>query len=54
MNQVNILGTEYKITTEKTNNGIDGYCDTSIKKIVIDDMQPTNTSKKDLVTSIKA
>lgn len=48
LNKINVLGTDYTVCTEKTNKSIDGFCDTSIKKIVVDDMQPTETSKKDL------
>lgn len=48
MKNLDILGTEYTIGTEKTNKNIDGFCDTSIKKIVVDDMKPSETSKKDL------
>lgn len=46
--KINVLGTDYLISVEKTNKNVDGYCDTSIKKIVVDDMQPTDTSKKEL------
>lgn len=48
LKNLDILGTEYTIGTEKTNKNIDGFCDTSIKKIVVDDMKPSETSKKDL------
>lgn len=41
---VNVLGTEYTITESTENEdenlqGVDGYCDTSIKAIVIDKME---------------
>ena len=44
--KINVLGTEY--TLEESNlqadgylDGRDGYCDTSIKKCVVDEMKPT-------------
>lgn len=42
--KVNILGTEYSIKFGNENdypslNGIDGYCDSSTKEIVVDDMK---------------
>lgn len=42
--KVNILGTEYSIKFGDENkypslNGIDGYCDSSTKEIVVDDMK---------------
>lgn len=41
--KINILGTEYNLTESNENNdsklvGRDGYCDTSSKECVIDDM----------------
>lgn len=44
--KVNILGTEYSIKFGNENdypslNGIDGYCDSSTKEIVVDDMKKT-------------
>ena len=42
--KVNILGTEYSIKFGNENdypslNGIDGYCDSSTKEIIVDDMK---------------
>jgi len=42
--EVNVLGTEYTVdiipadTDPKLEEGNDGYCDTSVKRCVIDDM----------------
>lgn len=55
MKQINILGTEY--TVEESNEGkdrrlvdLDGYCDTSVKKCVIDEMCKEDLmSKQNLV-----
>lgn len=54
MKKVNVLGTEYSIieSNESKDEGLsgkDGYCDTSIKQCVIDEMKITDPSaKKDL------
>lgn len=57
-NTVNILGTEYTIerrllTDDKKLESSDGYCDTSIKLIVVGDYQPEEFSKVDLVAYAK-
>lgn len=46
--KVNILGTEYSIKFGDENkypalNGIDGYCDSSTKEIVVDDMKKSES-----------
>lgn len=51
--RVNVLGTEYSIisSTSEENNKLkncDGYCDNSVKEIVIDSFEPCEMSKKDL------
>lgn len=54
MKKVNVLGTEYTVvesTVDKDASleGRDGYCDTSIKKCVIDEMQDNDPfAKKNL------
>lgn len=50
MQTVNVLGTEYKIISEKIDEerNCDGYCDTSVAKIVIDEFTPEKDSKEDL------
>ena len=52
MTKVNVLGTEYEISINgndpKFKNGIDGYCDETTKKIVIDEMIPDKMSVGDL------
>ena len=50
---VNVLGTEYTIEKRKMEDdaklqNADGYIDTSVKLIVIDDMQPEQGKKLDL------
>ena len=51
---VNILGTEYTIEHRKEADdpkladGIDGYCDTSVKLLVICDFEQDEQSKEDL------
>lgn len=50
---VNVLGTEYTIERrlledDKKLETADGYCDTSIKLIVVGDFKPENFSKVDL------
>lgn len=60
MKKVNVLGTEYSIieSNESKDEGLidkDGYCDTSIKQCVIDEMKITDPSaKKDLLGYKKA
>lgn len=58
--KVNILGTEYSIKFGSKNdypslNGIDGYCDSSTKEIVVDDMkkQKARLAQKEILQSIK-
>jgi hypothetical protein len=50
--KVNVLGTEYEISINGNDahfkHGIDGYCDETTKKIVIDEMIPDEMSKGDL------
>ena len=51
--KINVLGTEYKIEKRKKEDDVnlqecDGYTDTSIKLIVIEDMQQEQGSKSDL------
>lgn len=52
--KVNVLGTEYSVITanQSTDKGLvdlDGYCDTSTKECVIDEMADTSPhAKKDL------
>ena len=55
MKKVNILGTEYKVYEANESNDIkligkDGYCDTSVKECVVDEMNNTDPSagKKNL------
>ena len=58
--EINILGTVYTLNeeTEKTDKLLankDGYCDTSIKKCVVDKMQnDAPDAKKDLVSYKKS
>ena len=52
-NKVNILGTEYTIKRPKAADDLkldecDGYCDTSVKLIVVEDYEPDPKSKLDL------
>lgn len=53
--KVNILGTEYTIEyhkaaeDQKISDGCDGYCDTSVKLIVVEEMEADPNSKADLV-----
>ena len=56
---VNVLGTEYTIEKRKRENDAklqeaDGYTDTSVKLIVIEEMQPEQGSKLDLEYYAKA
>lgn len=59
--KVNILGTEYSIKFGNENdypslNGIDGYCDSSTKEIVVDDMKKKRRVKleqKEIFQNIK-
>ena len=56
--KVNVLGTEYKIEYKKREDDeqleeSDGYCDTSSKLIVVEDMKLEKGSKKDLKTYAK-
>lgn len=49
--RINILGTEYEVietneVEDKTLKGCDGYCDTSIKKCVVDEMCPTEGARQ--------
>lgn len=49
--KINVLGTDYTITeaNEVTDNaliGKDGYCDTSTKRCVVDEMNTTDPSAK--------
>lgn len=50
--KVNILGTEYTVEfrkdDQKLKENADGYCDTSIKLIVVDDFEPDEMSKENL------
>jgi hypothetical protein len=51
--KISILGTEYDISEKAAAEDLllntrDGYCDCSIKKIVIDEMEPEPDSKKDM------
>lgn len=50
--KANILGTEYEISINgndpKFQNGIDGYCDETTKKIVVDELIPDEMSKGNL------
>lgn len=51
--KVNILGTEYTIKRPKAADDpkldeCDGYCDTSVKLIVVEDYEPDPKSKNDL------
>ncbi len=54
MKKINVLGTEYSVYESNESNDLnlidkDGYCDTSIKECVIDEMNITDPSaKKDL------
>jgi len=53
MNKINVLGTKYTIERRLIDNDknletCDGYCDTSIKLIVIVDAKPETHSKADL------
>lgn len=48
---VKVLGVEYTIeesnqATDSNLDGVDGYCDTSIKHIVIEDMHPTGAIRE--------
>lgn len=61
MKKVNILGVEYtlKESTQAENrdlDGVDGYCDTSIKECVVEAMNPTGAirEKKNLPEYKKA
>lgn len=59
MKKVNILGTEYTIEHRKATDdpkigdGCDGYCDTSIKLLVVENMEPDPHCKADLETYTK-
>ncbi len=51
--KVNVLGVPYQIEIRNKENDTalinnDGYCDETIKLIVIDEMKPDHMSKKDL------
>lgn len=51
--KINVLGTEYEIkiadaTSDPYLNRMDGYCDDTIKTIVVDKMTPDENSKFDL------
>ena len=52
--KINILGTEYRLEYRKKeddsnlNSNCDGYTDTSVKLLVIEDMQPEEGCKLDL------
>lgn len=50
--KANILGTEYTVEFRKDDpklqENADGYCDTSIKLIVVEDFEPDEMSKEDL------
>lgn len=57
--KVNVLGTEYTIihkkeSEDKTLKGIDGYCDSSTKTIVLLEIEEDDMSKKDLITYQKS
>ena len=53
--KVNILGTEYTIEyhkaaeDQKISDGCDGYCDTSVKLIVVEEMERAYTMQVPLV-----
>lgn len=51
MKKVNVLGTEYAVIISNEGNdeklvGKDGYCDTSIKECVIDEMNDTSINAR--------
>ena len=52
--KINILGTEYRLEYRKKeddsnlNSNCDGYTDTSVKLLVVEDMQPEEGCKLDL------
>ncbi len=51
MKNVNILGTEYKVYEANESNDVklidkDGYCDTSVKECVVDEMNSTTPQPK--------
>jgi hypothetical protein len=51
--KVKVLGTEYEILTRTAEDDAildtrDGYCDTSVKKIIISNLRPQSDSKLDL------
>ena len=53
MKKINILGTEYTVERRKADQDkklgeYDGYCDTSIKLIVVEDFEPDDFSRADL------
>lgn len=56
--KVNILGTEYTIKKEnkrdnKKLESVDGYCDTSVKQIIVNDIQKDDWTIEDLDSYIK-
>lgn len=56
--KVNVLGTEYVISeetvdTDKALTDKDGYCDTSVKKCVIDEMKVLNDDSKSNIEDYK-
>lgn len=47
--KANVLGTNYEIIISNIENkNYDGFCDTSVSKIFVDEMTPDENSKKDL------
>lgn len=51
MKKIHILGSEWAIEYRKgaedpALDGVDGYCDSSVRLIVVEDMQPEANSKK--------
>lgn len=46
--EVNVLGTDYDVEIKKIDKPLDGYCDTSVKKIVVDSMENVENPKEDL------
>ena len=51
--KINVLGTEYTIRTKKRHKdtllkSMDGYCDDSVKRIVVSHLEPEPDSKHDL------
>lgn len=59
MRKVNILGTEYTVEEKNAQNDVtldesrDGYCDTTTKRCVIDEMKETGAGMKQNMTDYK-